>query len=163
MVAQLRSCRDGRVHEGGVEHRAADHPVRPCADAVDDPAGRGAEAQPRHGGRRLGEAVHAEGVEQVEDGRGDAVAAGLVAGERGGVEEQHARVGAPLQRPQRRGRACGARAHDRDVVHPATPCPRCATTPVRAADTFPGRGSGHYVSVPIITGASGNVGPAPLR
>jgi hypothetical protein len=39
-----------------------------------------------------------------------------------------------------------------------------AEADVRAADTFPGRGSGHFVSVHIpVTGASGNVGPALLR
>ena len=66
--AELRTAGDGRVDEGGVEHRAAGSPGSAGRSRAATVAAAGrAQPQPRHGGRPTSvEAVHAERVEQVE-------------------------------------------------------------------------------------------------
>ena len=71
--------------------------------------------QPRHGGPERAQVRHAQRVEQVEHVGGHPVPAGLVPGERRGVEQQHPGVGAQLQHAQGGRRARRPGAHHGDV------------------------------------------------
>jgi hypothetical protein len=117
VAQQARPARDGCGHQLGVEDRARHHAVRSRAGALDHLPTGTAQAHPRHGRPEPGHAGHAKRLDQVEGVGGDPVAAGLVARELRGVDQQHAGLRAQLQRAQGGSAAGGARAHDRQVDH----------------------------------------------
>ncbi len=107
----------GVLHQPGVEHLAGDDPDRAGQGPVDG-AGAAPELQALQGGPAVHHVGGAHRGQRVDDVRGDAVPAGLVAGEVGAVEQQHpqARVGG--QRAQRGARPGGPGPDDDEVPGP---------------------------------------------
>ena len=110
LTQEHRSGLDRCPDQPGIELRARDHPDRPAEPAVHR-VGAVGQVEAVHGRPPLGEVVHADLGEGVEDVGGDAVAAGLVPGEVVAVQQQHPHRRSGVEgpergrRPRRAGRA----------------------------------------------------------